>query len=75
MRNLSKRDDWKIIKDAYEVLKQYESYWMMDNDYRCKYEYVKEVATENHSYTCDTVTYIADRALFLLDACKRIFDK
>ena len=75
MRNLNKRDDWKIIKDAYEVLKQYESYWMMDNDYRRKYEYVKEVETENYSYTCDTVTYIADCALFLLDECKRIFGK
>ena len=75
MRNLSNRDEWKIIKDAYRELKPHESYWMMDNDYRRKYEYVKEAATENQSYTRDTVTYITDRALFLLDACKRIFGK
>lgn len=66
------RNNWKVIKDAYEVLKADEWRWKFDNDYRRKYEYVKEAATENQSYTSGTVEYIADCALFLLEVYKRI---
>ena len=67
------RNNWKIIKEAYEVLKAHESRWMFDNDYRRKYEYVKEAATGDESYTAGTVEHIADCALFLLEAHKRIY--
>lgn len=67
------RNNWKIIKEAYEVLKANEWCWMFDNDYRRKYEYVKEAATEEQHYTHGTVEYIADCALFLMDAHKRIY--
>ena len=68
------RNDWKIIKEAYEVLKKDEWRWTTDNDYRRKYQYVKEAATTEQDYTKDTVTYIADCALFLLDVRHRIED-
>lgn len=67
------RNNWKIIKEAYEVLKEHESRWMFDNDYRRKCAYVKEAATEEQHYTRGTVEYIADCALFLLDVHKRIY--
>lgn len=67
------RNNWKIIKEAYDVLKANEWRWKSDNDYRRKYEYVKEAATEEQRYTPATVEYIADCALFLMDAHKRIY--
>lgn len=67
------RNNWKIIKEAYEVLKQNEWRWVTDNDYRRKYEYIKEAATTDEQYTEGTIEYIADCALFLLEAHKRIY--
>lgn len=67
------RNNWKVIKEAYEVLKKNEWRWISDNDYRRKYEYVKEAATGNEDYTEGTLVYIADCALFLLAVHNRIY--
>ena len=74
MSNLSRRNPWDTIRSDYEVLKQHEDYWMMDNDYR-KYEYVREAATENVAYASGTVEYIAARAEYLMEAHRRIFER
>ena len=62
-----------IIERAYSILKPHEEWWLADNDYRCKYRYVKEAVEERPNYTKDTVEYIAIRAMFLVEAHNRIF--
>ena len=62
-----------IIERAYSILKPHERYWLADNEYRCKYRYVKEAVEERSNYTKDTVEYIAIRARFLVEAHNRIF--
>lgn len=66
------RNNLKIIKEAYEALKPNEWRWKFDNDYRRKYEYVKEAATAPSSITRESLEYVADCALFLMEAHKRI---
>ena len=75
MSNLSRRNPWDTIRSDYEVLKQHEDYWMMDNDYCRKYEYVREAATENAAYASGTAEYIAANAEFLMEAHRRIFER
>lgn len=36
------KNDYTTIEKAYEVLKPNEKRWLMDADYRRKYEYVRE---------------------------------
>ena len=67
------KDFESIINKAYAFLKPNERYWLMDNDYRRKYEYVKEAVEEKPNYTADTWEYIAIRAAFLIQVHNRIF--
>lgn len=67
------KNGYTIIKKAYEVLKPNEKRWLMDADYRRKYEYVREAVEENPNYTDETVEYIAIRAIFLVGAHNRIY--
>ena len=66
------RNNWKIINEAYDELKKNERHWKFDNDYRRKYEYVKEAATAPSSITRESIEYVADCALFLLEVNNRI---
>ena len=75
MSNLSRRNPWETIRSDYAVLKQHEDYWMTDNDYCRKYEYVREAAMENVAYTFGTAEYIAANAEFLMEAHRRIFER
>ena len=72
-RGIYMKNDYTIIEKAYEVLKPNEKRWLMDADYRRKYEYVKEAIEETPNYTDETVEYIAIRARFLVDAHNRIY--
>lgn len=67
------RNNTKIIKEAYEVLKQNEWRWKVDNDYRRKYGYIKEAATASTPITHETLEYVADCAIFMMDVHKRIY--
>lgn len=40
------KNDYSTIEKAYKVLKPNEKRWLMDSDYRRKYEYVKEAIEE-----------------------------
>lgn len=62
-----------MIERAYSILKPHEEYWLADNEYCCRYRYVKEAVEERPNYTKDTVEYIAIRAMFLVYAHNRIF--
>ena len=64
---------YSTIKKAYNVLKPNEKRWLMDSDYRRKYEYVREAIEESPSYTDEALEYIAIRAKFLVRAHNRIF--
>ena len=68
------RNNQKIIKDACAVLKKNEWRWKSDNDYRRKYEYVKEAATDAGSITRESIVYAADCALFLMEVHNRIYN-
>ena len=61
----------KHIIAAYELLKKNESYWLFDNDYRTKYQYIKEVATTDTPHTRYSLEYIADIADYMLEVNKR----
>ena len=61
------------ITTAYETLKANEAYWMFDNDYRTKYQYIKEVATTDVPHTRYSIEYIADIAEFMMEVNRRIF--
>lgn len=63
------------IRNAYEILKVNEDYWLFDNDYKRKYSYIKEFVTTESVYTNETVEYIADIADFMLNVHNRIFGK
>ena len=67
------KNNYTIIEKAYKVLKPNEKRWLMDADYRRKYEYVKEAVEENPNYTDGTIEYIAIRARFLINAHNRIY--
>ena len=64
---------WKVIKEAYITLKKHEDYWLFDNDYKRKYEYIREAATTETNFTNRTVESIATIAEFMLEANSRIF--
>lgn len=62
-----------FIDKAYEALKPNEAYWLMDNDFKRKYEYIKEAATTDTRYTSGTIDYLCSIAGFLLKASDQIF--
>lgn len=73
MIKYSSYDKWGFLAKAYEALKPYEQYWLWDNDYKRKYEYIKEAATTNTRYTSGTLEYLCSIAGFLLKTSDRIF--
>ena len=64
-----------IIQQAYDALKPNEAYWIMDNDYKRKYQYICEYVEVHPSYTPATFLYIAEIARFMLTVNSRIFKR
>ncbi len=73
MIKYSSYDKWGFLSKAYEALKPNEQYWLTDNDYKRKYEYIKEAATTDVRYTSGTLNYVCDIAKFMLKVSDRIF--
>lgn len=73
MIKYSSYDKWGFLAKAYEALKPNEQYWLWDNDYKRKYEYIKEAATTDTRYTSGTLDYLCSIAGFLLKTSDRIF--
>ena len=66
-------DKWGFIKKAYDALKPNEWYWLMDNDYKRKYEHIKEAVTTDVCYTSGTIGNMCADCKFMLEASDRIF--
>lgn len=64
---------WRVIIGAYTILKDNEWYWLTDNDYKRKYNYLKEASTTDTRYSSGTVDYFANIALFMVKVSNRIF--
>ena len=64
---------WRRIIGAYTILKDNEAYWLMDNDYKRKYAYLKEASTMNTRYSSGTVDYLSGIAVFMVKANNQIF--
>ena len=73
MIKYSSYDKWGFIKKTYDALKPNEWYWLMDNDYKRKYEYIKEAATTDVCYTSGTIAHMCADCKFMLEASDRIF--
>jgi hypothetical protein len=73
MIKYSSYDKRGFIAKAYEALKPNEQYWLTDNDYKRKYEYLKEVSTTDTRYTSGTLDYLCSVASFLLKTSDIIF--
>ena len=67
MRNID------TIHEAYAVLKPNEAYWISDNDYKRKYQYICECVETGPNYAAGTLDYIAACASVLLKAHSRFF--
>ena len=63
------------IQQAYDALKPNESYWLLDNDYKRKYQYICECVEIRPPYGPQTIEYIADIARFMLTVNSRIFKR
>ena len=64
-----------IIQQAYDALKPNEAYWLLDNDYKRNYRYIREFVENRPNYTIGTMLYVADIAKFMLVVNKRIFKR
>ena len=73
MIQFNRYDKWGFLKEAYNVLKQNEQFWLNNPFTMKQYEYIKEAVTTDTVYTSGTLDYICDGAKYLLEVHDKKF--